>query len=167
MVGAFLTSEGAAAAAALEQHCFDEVDDPFEPAIAVPPGGVFAADPTATPPFAELFAAGGFPGGATSAPMLIFHGALDPDVPLAVSDALLAQLCAAGQIVERRVGVDEYPRSARATPTPTDSTGSPVCSPEPSPHVELPCLIIECRDAPRSTECRARIVAIRVLKRSP
>lgn len=108
VVGAFLTSEGAAAAAALEQHCFDEVDDPFEPAIAVPPGGVFAADPTATPPFAELFAAGGFPGGATSAPMLIFHGALDPDVPLAVSDALLAQLCAAGQIVERRVGVDEY-----------------------------------------------------------
>ncbi len=40
---------------------------------------------------------------ATNAPLLIIHGDADDRVPLAQSEALLARLCAAGQVVERRV----------------------------------------------------------------
>ena len=40
---------------------------------------------------------------AAPTPMLILHGDADMNVPLALSDQLLARLCAAGQVVERRV----------------------------------------------------------------
>ena len=35
--------------------------------------------------------------------MLIFHGDADERIPVVHSEALLARLCAAGQVVERRV----------------------------------------------------------------
>ena len=45
---------------------------------------------------------------ATAAPIVIFHGDADENVPIADSATLLTRLCAAGQVVERRVlpGVD-------------------------------------------------------------
>jgi hypothetical protein len=35
--------------------------------------------------------------------LLVFHSDADERVPLAQNDALLARLCAAGQVVERRI----------------------------------------------------------------
>ena len=66
-------------------------------------GPFVAADPATVEPFASLLAANTAGTAATARRMLIFHGDADERVPFAHSDALLARLCAAGQMVERRV----------------------------------------------------------------
>ena len=66
-------------------------------------GPYVATDPATVEPFASLLAANTAGTTATPAPLLIFHGDADERIPLAHSDALLARLCAAGQVVERRV----------------------------------------------------------------
>ena len=76
-------------------HCFDQQVDL--------PGPFIAADPGTVEPFASLLAANTAGTTATAAPILIFHGDADERIPLVHSDALLARLCAAGQVVERRV----------------------------------------------------------------
>ena len=76
-------------------HCFDQQVDV--------PGPFVAADPGTVEPFASLLTANTAGTTATSAPMLIFHGDADERIPVVHSDALLARLCAAGQVVERRV----------------------------------------------------------------
>ena len=59
--------------------------------------------PATVEPFASLLAANTAGTTATGAPMLIFHGDADERIPVVHSEALLARLCAAGQVVERRV----------------------------------------------------------------
>ena len=76
-------------------HCFDQQVDV--------PGPFVAADPGTVEPFASLLTANTAGTTATSAPMLIFHGDADERIPVVHSDALLARLCAAGQVVERRL----------------------------------------------------------------
>ncbi len=76
-------------------HCFDQQVDV--------PGPFVAADPGTVEPFASLLTANTAGTMATSAPMLIIHGDADERIPVVHSDALLARLCAAGQVVERRV----------------------------------------------------------------
>lgn len=91
-----LTPAGVELASLMDQHCFDET-------VAMPQGSLVAADPTAVEPFASLLAANTAGMTASPSPVLIFHGDGDLNVPFAMSDALLARLCAAGQVVERRV----------------------------------------------------------------
>jgi dienelactone hydrolase len=76
-------------------HCFDQQVDV--------PGPFVAADPGTVEPFASLLTANTAGTTATSAPMLIIHGDADERIPVVHSDALLARLCTAGQVVERRV----------------------------------------------------------------
>ncbi|MDF2733321.1 MAG: secretory lipase [Desertimonas sp.] len=76
-------------------HCFDQQVDV--------PGPFVAADPGTLEPFASLLTANTAGTTATSAPMLIFHGDADERIPVVHSDALLARLCATGQVVERRL----------------------------------------------------------------
>jgi predicted esterase len=76
-------------------HCFD---DPVDV-----PGPFVAADPSTVEPFASLLAANTAGTAATPAPMLLTHGDADERVPLEQTDALFARLCAAGQVIERRV----------------------------------------------------------------
>ena len=80
----------------------------FGPSMPTTPAPYIRADPTTTEPFASLLAADtpGFV--ASAAPVLIVHGDADENVPIADSATLLTRLCAAGQIVERRVlpGID-------------------------------------------------------------
>ena len=78
-----------------DTHCFAE-------AVDVPPPYV-TADPSTVEPFAALMAANTAGTVATPAPLLIFHGDADERVPIEHSEALLARLCGAGQVVERRV----------------------------------------------------------------
>jgi hypothetical protein len=81
----------------LSEHCFDE-------SVASMPSPPFvAADPTSVEPFASLLASNNTGHAAVAAPMLVFHGDDDRNVPLAHSDAMTARLCAAGQMLERRV----------------------------------------------------------------
>lgn len=94
-LGQVLTPSGLQLVAAWDAACFDQPVDV--------PGPFVAADPSTIEPFASLLAANTAGTAATAAPMLIFHGDADERIPLAHSDALLARLCAAGQVVERRV----------------------------------------------------------------
>ena len=90
-----LTPAGVELIGQWDSHCFDEQ-------VGVQ-GPLVAADPATVEPFASLLAANTAGTTATPAPLLIFHGDADERIPLAQSDALLARLCAAGQVVERRV----------------------------------------------------------------
>jgi acetyl esterase/lipase len=94
-LGEVLTPTGIQLIAAWDTHCFDQQVD-----LA---GQFVAADPATVEPFASLLAANTAGTTATASPLLIFHGDADERVPFAHSDALLARLCAAGQMVERRV----------------------------------------------------------------
>jgi dienelactone hydrolase len=94
-LGQVLTPNGIEVVRHWDTHCFaDPVD--------VPPPYV-AADPSTVEPFASLLAANTAGTTATATPLLILHGDADERVPLQHSEALLARLCAAGQVVERRV----------------------------------------------------------------
>jgi acetyl esterase/lipase len=92
-----LTPSGLELVGLLGAHCFDE----SPPAMPSPP--FVAADPTAVEPFASLLAANDTGHAAVAAPMLLFHGDDDRSVPLAHSEAMMIRLCAAGQVLERRV----------------------------------------------------------------
>ena len=81
----------------LGEHCFDE----SVPSMPSPP--FVAADPTADEPFASLLAVNNTGHAAVAAPMLVFHGDSDRSIPLTHSEAMTARLCAAGQLLERRV----------------------------------------------------------------
>ncbi len=95
-LGQVVTPAGIELIAAWEStHCFDQQVDL--------PGPFIAADPATVEPFASLLASNTAGTTATSAPILIFHGDADERIPFVHSDALLARLCAAGQMVERRV----------------------------------------------------------------
>ncbi|HET9548044.1 MAG TPA: lipase family protein [Desertimonas sp.] len=95
-LGQVLTPAGIALTEAWNTtHCFDQPVDIAGPYIA--------ADPGTVEPFASLLAANTAGTTATGAPMLIFHGDADERIPVVHSEALLARLCAAGQVVERRV----------------------------------------------------------------
>lgn len=82
--------------AALDQAC--TLPDGFEQGKPL-----LTADPTRTQPWKRLMAAN-TPGSlATDDPVLIIHSSQDENVPIAQSATLLARLCKAGQVVERRV----------------------------------------------------------------
>jgi pimeloyl-ACP methyl ester carboxylesterase len=81
----------------LSEHCFDE----SVPSMPSPP--FVAADPTTVEPFASLLALNNTGHAAVAAPMLVFHGDDDRSVPFIHSEAMTARLCAAGQLLERRV----------------------------------------------------------------
>jgi len=91
-----LTPAGLELAALLDETCFG--DDNAWPA---PP--YLSADPTTTEPFASLLAANTAGTVATATPILMFQGDADTTIPMAQSDVLLERLCAAGQVVERRI----------------------------------------------------------------
>jgi acetyl esterase/lipase len=90
-----LTPSGIELVQQWDNNCFD--------ATLQLAGPFVAADPAAVEPFASLLAANTAGTTASAAPLLIFHGDADERIPLAHNDALLARLCAAGQVVERRV----------------------------------------------------------------
>ena len=90
-----LTPAGAELLASWDTQCFDT-----EPAVA---GPYLIDDPSTVEPFATLLAANTAGTVATPTPLLLFHSDTDTVVPIADSDALLERLCAAGQVVERRV----------------------------------------------------------------
>jgi fermentation-respiration switch protein FrsA (DUF1100 family) len=81
----------------LGEHCFDES------VPSMPSAPFVAADPTAVEPFASLLALNNTGHAAVAAPMLVFHGDDDRSVPFTHSEAMTARLCAAGQLLERRV----------------------------------------------------------------
>jgi predicted esterase len=94
-IGQVLTPAGIDLVAQWDAHCFNEelgLQGPF-----------VSADPAGVEPFATLMAANTAGTVATPTPLLIFHSDADERVPIAQNDALLARLCAAGQVVERRV----------------------------------------------------------------
>lgn len=64
---------------------------------------LLTADPTRTQPWKRLLAANTPGSVATENPVLIVHSAEDESVPIGRSATLLARLCRAGQVVERRV----------------------------------------------------------------
>jgi dienelactone hydrolase len=103
---AVLTAAGMELVQAWDTHCFDEP-------ITVPTTGAFVAtDPATVEPFASLLVANTAGTTATPAPMLIFHSEADERVPVVHSEALHARLCAAGQVVERRVEPGGFHTSA-------------------------------------------------------
>jgi fermentation-respiration switch protein FrsA (DUF1100 family) len=89
-----LTPAGTELLASWDAQCFD-----VDPAVA---GPYVTGDPSTVEPFATLLAANTAGTVATPTPLLLFHGDADTTVPIAHSDSLLARLCAAGQVVERR-----------------------------------------------------------------
>ena len=95
-IGTVLTPAGQELVALMDEHCFDE-------SVTMPAGALLAADPLTVEPFASLIAAQTAGTAASPTPVLILHGDADINVPLALSDQLVARLCAAGQVVERRV----------------------------------------------------------------
>lgn len=64
---------------------------------------LLTADPTKTQPWTRLMAANTPGSVATKDPVLIIHSQADQSVPIAQSATLLARMCKAGQVVERRV----------------------------------------------------------------
>ena len=64
---------------------------------------LLTADPTTTQPWKRLLAANTPGSVATDDPVLIVHSKADESVLIAQSAKLLARLCTAGQVVERRV----------------------------------------------------------------
>lgn len=64
---------------------------------------LLTADPTKTQPWERLMAANTPGSVATDDPVLIIHSQQDQNVPIAQSATLLARMCKAGQVVERRV----------------------------------------------------------------
>jgi pimeloyl-ACP methyl ester carboxylesterase len=128
-LGQVLTSAGSAMLEQWNSLCFGaEVDIP---------GPYLSSDLATVEPFATLLGQNTAGTVATSAPLLILHGDGDERVPVVQSEALLARLCAAGQVVERRVvtgrnhasifselqgaGVDWLTGVAGGTVTPTTS----------------------------------------------
>ena len=95
-IGTVLTPAGQELVALMDEHCFDE-------SVTMPAGALLAADPLTVEPFASLIAAQTAGTAASPTPVLILHGDADMNVPLALSDQLVTRLCAAGQVVERRV----------------------------------------------------------------
>ena len=95
-LGSVLSATGTQLAGLLEFGCVLEDLAPS----ATP---YLSADPTTVEPFASLLAANTAGTVATPTPILMFHGDGDTNIPLAQNDALFARLCAAGQVVERRV----------------------------------------------------------------
>jgi pimeloyl-ACP methyl ester carboxylesterase len=96
-IATVLTPAGIELLDLLAEHCFDE----SVPSMPSPP--YVAADPTTVEPFASLLARNNAGHAAVAAPMLVFHGDDDSSVPFAHSEAMAARLCAAGQILERRL----------------------------------------------------------------
>jgi dienelactone hydrolase len=94
---AVLTPAGMELVQAWDAHCFDE------PVTVATPGAFVAADPSTVEPFASLLVANTAGTTASPAPMLILHNDADERIPIVHSEALHARLCAAGQVVERRV----------------------------------------------------------------
>ena len=95
-LGGVLTASGTQLAGLLATGC--SLDD-----AALPAPPYLSADPTTVEPFASLLAANTAGTVATTTPILLFHGDGDTNIPLAQNDALFDRLCAAGQVVERRV----------------------------------------------------------------
>jgi fermentation-respiration switch protein FrsA (DUF1100 family) len=90
-----LTPAGTTLLASWGEQCFD-----VDPTVA---GPYVTGDPSTMEPFASLLAGNTAGTVATPTPLLLFHGDADTTVPIAQSDTLLGRLCAAGQVVERRV----------------------------------------------------------------
>ncbi len=94
-LGQVLTPAGSATLDQWNSVCFA--------AGAATPGPYLSADLGTVEPFATLMEQNTAGTVATAAPLLIIHGDGDERVPIEQSEALLARLCAAGQVVERRV----------------------------------------------------------------
>ncbi len=103
---AVLTPAGMELVQAWDTHCFDQ------PVTVATAGAFVATDPATVEPFASLLVANTAGTTATAAPMLIFHAEADERIPIVHSEALHARLCAAGQVVERRVEPGGFHTSA-------------------------------------------------------
>lgn len=64
---------------------------------------LLTTDPLTTQPWKDRFAANTPGSVATADPVLIIHSDQDQNVPIGQSETLLRRMCAAGQVVERRV----------------------------------------------------------------
>lgn len=106
-LGSVLAPAGLELLTLMDEHCFDEP-------VAMPQGALLSADPTTVEPFASLLAANTAGTVATATPILAFQGDADQNVPLTTSDTMTARLCAAGQVIERRVIAGGYHTAAAA-----------------------------------------------------
>ena len=68
----------------------------------IPPGELLAADPATVEPWASLLVENDPNHAVGASPVLIIHGEQDEQIPVVSSQLLLDQLCALGQVVERR-----------------------------------------------------------------
>ena len=130
-LGTILTPAGSELLSQWDGACFG--------ADVTVPGPYLSADLTTVEPFASSMAENTAGSVATAGPVLIIHGDADARVPVEHSAALLARLCAAGQVAERRVlagtthgsvlsdlsssGVDWLTGVADGTATPVSSCG--------------------------------------------
>ena len=130
-LGTILTPAGSELLSQWDGACFG--------ADVAVPGPYLSADLTTVEPFASSMAENTAGSVATAGPVLIIHGDADARVPVEHSAALLARLCAAGQVAERRVlagtthgsvlsdlsssGVDWLTGVADGTATPVSSCG--------------------------------------------
>lgn len=94
-----LTELGLTKLDAVDQACNSEL---FK-AVAGPPGELFLAGGTESPPWSTLIAEN-HPGNVkVDSPVLIIHSDGDATVPIGLSEILHARMCSKGQVVERRV----------------------------------------------------------------
>lgn len=102
-----LTPRGEELLKVVDRGCSDEVQRAFR---HVPISEFLKADPSSVPSWRKLLAANEPGRTVTHSPLLIIHGEKDEQIPLDTSRELFDELCARGQVVERRT----YPEQSHA-----------------------------------------------------
>jgi acetyl esterase/lipase len=98
-LGDILTAKGLDLLPVVDRGCSDDVRHAFR---EVPVSEFLKADPSSVPSWKAVLAENE-PGRVTApSPLLIIHGENDEQIPLDTSRALFEELCAKGQVVERR-----------------------------------------------------------------
>jgi fermentation-respiration switch protein FrsA (DUF1100 family) len=102
-----LTAKGLELLPVVDRACSDDVNDAFH---AVPVSDVLKTDPSSVEPWRTILRENEPGQVVTPAPLLLIHGEKDEQIPLDTSRRLFDELCAKGQVVERRT----YPGQSHA-----------------------------------------------------